>query len=84
MEKGIKTFQDDNSLFIDDNFYILDCDGNKIYFGLAKNKKDQNSNLYGPLQHITFTSENLDNFVDFYVNFHMFYIYVRECYCDHN
>ena len=68
MEKGLKTVQDDKSLFDHDNFYILDCDGNKIYFGLAKNKKDQNSNLYGPLQHITFTSENLDNFVDFYVN----------------
>ena len=68
MEKGIKTFQDDHSLFIHDNFYILDCDGNKIYFGLAKNKKDKISHLYAPLQHITFTSENLDNFVDFYVN----------------
>ena len=41
MEKGIKTFQDNKSLFNHDNFYILDCDGNKIYFGLAKNKKDQ-------------------------------------------
>jgi len=68
IEKGIKTFQDDHSLFILDNFYILDCDGNKIYFGLAKNKKDQISHLYAPLQHITFTSKNLDNFVDFYVN----------------
>lgn len=67
-EKGLKTVQDDKSLFDHDNFYILDCDGNKIYFGLAKNKKDQNSNLYAPLQHITFTSVNLDNFVDFYVN----------------
>jgi catechol 2,3-dioxygenase len=68
MEKGIKTFQDDKSLFNHDNFYIFDCDGNKIYFGLAKTKRDQISNLYAPLQHITFTSENLDNFVDFYVN----------------
>ena len=68
IEKSIKTYQDDHSLFIHDNFYILDCDGNKIYFGLAKNKKDQISHLYAPLQHITFTSENLDNFVDFYVN----------------
>ncbi len=66
-EKGIDTFQDDNSLFIHDNFYIFDCDGNKIYFGLSKNKRDQISNLYAPLQHITFTSENLDGFVDFYV-----------------
>ena len=41
MEKGLKTDQDDKSLFDQDNFYILDCDGNKIYFGLAKNKKDQ-------------------------------------------
>jgi len=68
MEKGIKTFQDNKSLFNCDNFYIFDCDGNKIYFGLEKNKKDQASNLYAPLQHITFTSENLDKFVDFYVN----------------
>ena len=68
MEKGIKTLQDNKSLFNHDNFYILDCDGNKIYFGLAKNKKEQISHLYAPLQHITFTSENLDNFVDFYVN----------------
>ncbi len=68
MEKGIKTFQDDKSLFKNNNFYILDCDENKIYFGLAENKKDQISNLYGPIQHITFTSENLNNFVDFYVN----------------
>ena len=68
MEKGLKTVQDDKSLFDHDNFHILDCDGNKIYFGLAKNKNDQNSNLYGPLQHIPFTSANLDNFVDFYVN----------------
>ena len=67
-EKGIKTFQDNKSLFNRDNFYVFDCDGNKIYFGLAKNKKDQSSNLYAPLQHITFTSEDLDNFVDFYVN----------------
>ncbi len=67
MEKGIQTFQDDNSLFIYDNFYIFDCDGNKIYFGLSKNKKDKISNLYAPLQHITFTSTNLDNFVEFYV-----------------
>ena len=65
MEKGIDTFQDDNSLFIHDNFYIFDCDGNKIYFGLSKNKKDKISNLYAPLQHITFTSKNLDNFVEF-------------------
>ena len=48
MEKGVKTFQDNKSLFDNDNFYILDCDGNKIYFGLAKNKKDQISSLYAP------------------------------------
>ena len=26
IEKGIKTFQDDKSLFNHDNFYIVDCD----------------------------------------------------------
>lgn len=68
MEKGIKTFQDDRSLFGKDNFFISDCDGNKIYFGLNKNRKEKSSNLYAPLQHITFTSKNLDNFVQFYVD----------------
>ena len=35
MEKGLKTVQDDKSLFDRDNFYIFDCDGNKIYFGFS-------------------------------------------------
>ena len=68
MGKGIETTQDNESLFDKDNFFILDCDGNKIYFGLNKNKKEKNSKLYAPLQHITFTSTNLDNFVQFYVD----------------
>ena len=68
MEKGIKTAQDNKSLFDHDNFYILDCDRNKIYFGISKTRKEQKSDLYAPLQHITFTSSNLVNFVDFYVN----------------
>ena len=40
MDKGIKTFKDDTSLFGKDNFFISDCDGNKISFGLNKNKKE--------------------------------------------
>ena len=68
MKKGVETDQDNNSLFGNNNFFILDCDGNKIYFGLNKNRKDQSSNLYAPIQHITFTSKNLDNFIEFYVN----------------
>ena len=68
MKKGVETAQDNNSLFGNNNFFILDCDGNKIYFGLNKNRKDQSSNLYAPIQHITFTSKNLDNFIEFYVN----------------
>ena len=67
-EKGIETTQDKKSLFDKDNFFILDCDGNKIYFGLNKNRKENNSKLYAPLQHVTFTSTNLDNFVQFYVD----------------
>ena len=69
MEKGIETAQDNKSLFSDkDNFFILDCDGNKIYFGLNKRSKEKDSKLHAPLQHITFTSTNLDNFVQFYVD----------------
>ena len=68
IEKGIKVTQDNASLFDKDNFFILDCDGNKIYFGLNKNRKEKSSSLNGPLQHITFTSTNLDNFVQFYVD----------------
>ena len=69
MEKGIETTHDKKSIFFDkNNFFILDCDGNKIYFGLNKTREEKNSTLYAPLQHITFTSKNLDNFVQFYVN----------------
>ena len=68
IEKGVKVTQDNASLFDKDNFFILDCDGNKIYFGLNKNRKEKSSSLNGPLQHITFTSTNLDNFVQFYVD----------------
>ncbi len=68
MENDVKTAQDNQSLFDGNSFFILDCDGNKIYFGINKNRKEQNSDLYAPLQHITFMSSNLDNFVEFYVN----------------
>ena len=69
MERGIETSQDNNSLFSDkDSFFILDCDGNKIYFGLNKRSNEKDSKLHAPLQHITFTSTNLDNFVQFYVD----------------
>ena len=69
MERGIETSQDNNSLFSDkDSFFILDCDCNKIYFGLNKRSKEKDSKLHAPLQHITFTSTNLDNFVQFYVD----------------
>ena len=68
MENGIKTSQDNKSLFEENSFFILDCDDNKIYFGVNKDTKEQSPYLYAPLQHITFTSSNLDNFVQFYVN----------------
>ena len=68
MKKGTETAKDNNSLFGNNNFFILDCDGNKIYFGINKSRKDQSSTLYAPIQHITFTSKNLDNFIEFYVN----------------
>ena len=67
-ENNIETTHDNKSLFTKENFFILDCDGNKIYFGLNKNNREKSSNLYAPLQHITYTSKNLDDFVDFYVN----------------
>ena len=39
MEKGIKTFQDGESLFGEDNFFVSDCDSNKIYSGSTKIEK---------------------------------------------
>ena len=68
IENGVKTSKDNKSLFDENSFFILDCDGNKIYFGINKDRKEQNPYLYAPLQHITFASSNLDNFVRFYVN----------------
>ena len=57
MERGIETSQDNKSLFSDkDSFFILDYDGNKIYFGLNKRSKEKDSKLHAPLQHITSVS----------------------------
>jgi catechol 2,3-dioxygenase-like lactoylglutathione lyase family enzyme len=68
MSKEIEIIEDSQSLFEGENFAVLDSDLNKIYFGLADKKKGPKSILHGPLQHITFASKNVQDFVNFYTD----------------
>ena len=64
--KDVRVIEDNGSLFDRENFAVLDPDKNKIYFGLANKKKEPLSNLHAPLQHITFSSKNVEAFTEFY------------------
>ena len=66
LSKGVKIIEDNHSLFERQNFAILDHDKNKIYFGVSDKMKEPLSDLHGPLQHITFSSKNVNNFTEFY------------------
>ena len=66
LSKGVKVVEDNLSLFEKQNFAILDHDKNKIYFGVSDKRKEPLSDLHGPLQHITFSSKNVNNFIEFY------------------
>lgn len=66
LSKGLKIIEDKQSLFKKQNFAILDQDKNKVYFGISDKKKEPSSDLYGPLQHITFSSKDVNGFIRFY------------------
>ena len=54
-------------LFQNDAISIVDQDGHNISFGLSKPNMNAESVLNGPLQHLTFSTLNVEKFVDFYV-----------------
>ena len=54
-------------MFQNDAISIVDQDGHNISFGLSKPNMNAESVLNGPLQHLTFSTLNVEKFVDFYV-----------------
>ena len=66
-EEGIEVINLQPDLFQNDAISIVDQDGHNISFGLSKPNMNAKSILNGPLQHLTFSTLNVEKFVDFYV-----------------
>ena len=66
-EEGIEVISLQPDLFQNDAISIVDQDGHNISFGLSKPNINAESVLNGPLQHLTFSTLNVEKFVDFYV-----------------
>ena len=66
-EEGIEVVNLQPDLFQNDAISIVDQDGHNISFGLSKPNMNAESVLNGPLQHLTFSTLNVEKFVDFYV-----------------
>ena len=66
-EEGIEVINLQPDLFQSDAISIVDQDGHNISFGLSKPNMNAESVLNGPLQHLTFSTLNVEKFVDFYV-----------------
>ena len=66
-EEGIEVISLQPDLFQNDAISIVDQDGHNISFGLSKPNMNAKSVLNGPLQHLTFSTLNVEKFVDFYV-----------------
>jgi len=66
-EEGIEVISLQPDLFQNDAISIVDQDGHNISFGLSKPNMNAESVLNGPLQHLTFSTLNVEKFVDFYV-----------------
>ena len=66
-EEGIEVINLQPDLFQNDAISIVDQDGHNISFGLSKPNMNAESVLNGSLQHLTFSTLNVEKFVDFYV-----------------
>ncbi|MEM1285773.1 MAG: VOC family protein [Pseudomonadota bacterium] len=49
-------------------FAVRDADGHLICFGLAKPDTSGRTGIQGPIQHLTFASQDVAAFIDFYVD----------------
>lgn len=66
-KEGIEVIKLQPDLFQNDAISIVDQDGHNISFGLSKPNMNAESVLNGPLQHLTFSTLDVEKFVDFYV-----------------
>jgi catechol 2,3-dioxygenase len=64
---GVPILPSPSTLFGEDAFAAQDPDGNRIVFGLAQQEPPR-PGLRGPLQHLTFASQDPDAFERFYVD----------------
>ncbi len=67
IKRSVEILDFDNPYLKMGSFSVQDPDGNIISFGLSSNEKQNlNNHFYGPLQHLTFASKNVENFQQFY------------------
>lgn len=70
-DNGVELLDSPSPYFKESAFAVRDNDGHLICFGIAKEEtvayKPAIKGLHAPTQHLTFATEDLDGFVDFYV-----------------
>ncbi|MBG6159797.1 catechol 2,3-dioxygenase-like lactoylglutathione lyase family enzyme [Labrenzia sp. EL_208] len=64
--EGLEILQSPSPYFGDDAFAVRDPNGHLICFGLAKPDTIARKGIQGPTQHLTFASNDVSAFVDFY------------------
>jgi catechol 2,3-dioxygenase-like lactoylglutathione lyase family enzyme len=65
--EGLEVLESPSPYFFDGAFAVRDPDGRLVCFGLAKPDTSTRNAIQGPTQHLTYASENLQGFIDFYV-----------------
>lgn len=71
-EHGIEILDNPSPYFQDGAFAVRDYDGNMVCFGMAIEEtvsyKPKVTGIHGPTQHLTFATQNLPGFKEFYVD----------------
>ena len=65
--QGIEVLESPSPYFEDGAFAVRDPDGRLVCFGLAKPDTEGRKGIQGPTQHLTYASEDVAAFIDFYV-----------------
>jgi catechol 2,3-dioxygenase-like lactoylglutathione lyase family enzyme len=63
---GVELLRSPSVYFDEQAFAVRDPDGHLICFGLAKAGTSPHEGIHGPTQHLTFASEDVERFVEFY------------------
>ena len=69
IQKNLNLLEFKSDLYKSGSFSVKDPDDNLICFGVLKeNDKNDHEGIYAPLQHLTFTSQDVEAFQNFYAN----------------